>query len=142
MPRETHRSAVVAVLAIIAILPVHSVLGAVGVVHHRVGVVTITGVEVARDLGSAKVWVRVLGDAGALTESLEGLGAAAPYLRRELGKLLHLRKVPELRFLEDRSMEHARRIEEILSDVAPGDEAPADGDAAPGDLPADPGTDG
>jgi ribosome-binding factor A len=83
----------------------------------RVGSVTITGVDVAADLGSAKVFVRSGGTPGALESTLEGLTAAAPFLRSELGRILHIRKIPELRFQKDRSLEHARRIDQILSEV-------------------------
>jgi ribosome-binding factor A len=82
----------------------------------RVGLVTITGVEIAADLGSARVFVRG-GDEQRLAESLEGLGAAAPFLRTALGRIMRIRKVPELRFQQDRSLEQARRIERILSEV-------------------------
>lgn len=92
----------------------------------RVGLVTITGVEVARDLGSARVFVREMGTAEELEQSLAGLEAAAPFLRTELGRVLRVRRVPELRFREDRSYEGARRIEEVLSQVLP-EEDGADG---------------
>lgn len=96
----------------------------------RVGLVTITGVEVAADLGSARVWVRAVGGHEEVARSLEGLTAAAPFLRTALGRLLHIRRVPELRFQEDRSYEGAARIEQVLAEVLPeGDE----GDAADGD---------
>jgi len=85
----------------------------------RVGLVTITGVETAADLGSARVFVRVVGGRAELDASLEGLAAAAPFLRSKLGRLLHVRKVPELRFREDRSFEQAQRIEKVLADVLP-----------------------
>ena len=83
----------------------------------RVGLVTVTSVEVAGDLGSARVYVRTQDPNDELNESLAGLEAAAPFLRRELGRTLHLRRVPELRFQQDHSLDQARRIEEILSDV-------------------------
>ncbi len=83
----------------------------------RVGLVTITSVEVAGDLGSARVYVRTQNPNDEVNESLAGLEAAAPFLRRELGRSLHLRRVPELRFQQDHSLDQARRIEEILSDV-------------------------
>ena len=83
----------------------------------RVGLVTITGVDVAADLGSARVFVRRAGADDDLDASLEGLMAAAPFLRSELGRILSIRKIPELRFQKDRSLEHAQRIEQILSEV-------------------------
>jgi ribosome-binding factor A len=98
----------------------------------RVGLVTITGVEVAADLGSARVYVRVSGGNEALQETLEGLEAAAPFLRTQLGRSLHVRRIPELRFREDRSHDGALRIEQMLADVSPpggfDHTAPADAD--------------
>ena len=98
----------------------------------RVGSVTVTAVEVAADLGSARVYVRLSGAEAERASTLEGLHAAAPFLRRTLGRSLHVRKVPELRFKQDRSMERAQRIEEILAEVRPGtasDGAGEDGQA-------------
>jgi ribosome-binding factor A len=93
----------------------------------RVGPVTITGVEVSADLGTARVYVRSVEGGEDLARSLEGLEAAAPFLRTALGRILHVRRVPELRFREDRSYEGAQRIEEVLAEVLPheaeGDEA-------------------
>ena len=89
----------------------------------RVGLVTITAVEVASDLTSARVFVRTPGAAAEVSETLEGLQAAAPFLRGILGRMLKIRRVPELRFREDRSMEHARRIEDVLSEVLPESDA-------------------
>lgn len=72
-------------------------------------------------------------------ELLEGLEAAAPFVRRELGKVLSVRRVPELRFQLDRSLEHAARIEELLREVRPTDPDPVDpetsnpADTDPGD---------
>ena len=105
----------------------------------RVGLVTITGVDVAADLGSARVYVRVVGGPEELVRSLEGLEAAASFLRTALGRILHVRRVPELRFREDRSYEGAARIEQVLAEVLPEDEnegvdeAAAGGDAEVGD---------
>lgn len=92
---------------------------------HRVGPVTITGVDVARDLGSARVFVRSVDDE-ALPDTVDGLNAAAPFLRSTLGRTLRMRRVPELRFREDRSLAGARRIEEVLSEVLPAGEGSAE----------------
>jgi len=92
---------------------------------HRVGPVTITGVEVARDLGSARVFVRSVDDES-LPETVEGLNAAGPFLRSTLGRTLRMRRVPELRFREDRSLAGARRIEEVLSEVLPEEDGSGD----------------
>jgi ribosome-binding factor A len=92
----------------------------------RVGLVTITGVDTARDLGSSKIYVRVVGDEAELATTLEGLEAAAPFLRTSLGRFLRVRRIPELRFREDRSFAHARRIEQVLAEVIPPDDPDAD----------------
>lgn len=103
----------------------------------RVQGVTVTGVRAAPDLTYARVLIRVLGDEGARTSALEGLEAAAPYLRKALGQALHVRRVPELAFEIDASLEHAARIEELLDEVRPEggwDDADEDGEepAGPG----------
>jgi ribosome-binding factor A len=85
----------------------------------RVGLVTVTAVEVTTDLSYAKVHVLTTGDAAERAATHEGLTAAAPFLRTALGRILSIRRVPELRFQEDLSMEHARRIEQVLSEVLP-----------------------
>ena len=94
----------------------------------RVGLISVTAVQVASDLGSARVFVRALGGPAERSESLEGLEAAAPYLRKLLGQILQIRRVPELRFQEDRTLEQARRIEDILAEVLPADETTSTAD--------------
>lgn len=84
----------------------------------RVGSVTVTGVRVAADLGSARVYVQLTGDEHERSSTLEGLEAAAPFLRGTLGKQLRVRRIPELRFEEDRSLERAQRIDAILDEIA------------------------
>jgi ribosome-binding factor A len=88
----------------------------------RVGLVTVTHVETAGDLGSARVRVRIIGTDAERAETLAGLKAAAPFLRHSLGQILSIRHIPELRFMEDHSLDHALRIEKILSDVLPAPE--------------------
>jgi ribosome-binding factor A len=85
----------------------------------RVGDVTVTAVQVAADLTTAKVHVRLHGQEADRRGSLEGLHAAAPFLRRTLGRTLRIRRIPEFHFLQDTSLEHAQRIEAILSQVLP-----------------------
>lgn len=85
----------------------------------RVGVPTVTGVDVTPDLWMAKVYVRLTGSEDEQREAMEGLEAAAQYIRRLLGEELHIRRVPELEFHVDRSLERAQRIEEILDEVRP-----------------------
>ena len=90
----------------------------------RVGLVTVTEARVSSDLSYARLYVRPLG--GAEEELMDGLRAATPYIRRELGKRLSVRHIPELRFEPDRALEHALHIEKLLSEVLPPEEDRAD----------------
>lgn len=85
----------------------------------RVGLVTVTHVRVTNDLSHARVFVRLPGSEAERGAALEGLRAAAPFLRREIGLEMKVRRVPELDFQEDESLDHAIRIEELLTEVRP-----------------------
>lgn len=86
----------------------------------RVGPVTVTDVEVTPDLAYARVYVMLGGDDATRQQSLQGLRAAAPFLRGELGRRMHIRRAPELRFELDRSLEHALRIHRLLEQAQSG----------------------
>jgi len=108
-----------------------------GVKDPRVrGIVTVTGVDVTRDLRHAKVFVSVLGDDAARGETFEGLAAVASHLRGHLGRALRLRAAPEIEFRNDTSIAHAARIETLLEQIQrEREEKPephADGEAADG----------
>jgi len=92
-----------------------------GLKDPRVGFVTITAVEVSRDLHHARIFFTVIGDERARRESERGLNSALPYLRREIGKRLRLRLVPELTFEYDTSLEYGNRIESLLRDLNSGE---------------------
>ena len=83
----------------------------------RVREVTVTAVEVTSDLWLARVYVSVPGDEKERVEALKGLDAASNFIRRVLGGALHIRRVPELRFVEDHTLAQANRIEEILNEI-------------------------
>lgn len=85
----------------------------------RVAGVTVTGVRTAPDLTLARVAVQIGGSADERAEAMVGLETAAPFLRHSLGQDLHIRRVPELVFQEDRSLARAARIEELLDEVRP-----------------------
>jgi ribosome-binding factor A len=95
----------------------------------RIGLVTVTAVSAAPDLSFAKVFVTVMGDDAERVATLEGLAAAAPWIRGELGKRMHVRRIPELRFELDRSLDYAMRIERLLHEIRPRDEQPETGTA-------------
>tara|TARA_B100000378_G_scaffold78048_1_gene60863 strand:+ start:278 stop:673 length:396 start_codon:yes stop_codon:yes gene_type:complete len=84
----------------------------------RVREVTVTGVEVTSDLWLARVYVSVAGDEKERVEALKGLDAASNFIKRVLGGTLHIRRVPELRFVEDDTLVQASRIEEILKEIS------------------------
>jgi ribosome-binding factor A len=83
----------------------------------RLGFVTVTEVEVARDLRTAKVFVSVLGTEAAWRASLEALESARGYIRNWLAPRLRMRAVPHLAFHPDRSMAHAARIQQVLEEL-------------------------
>jgi len=85
----------------------------------RVGLATITAVQTSPELDHAKVYFTTLGEDEERKEVLAGLRSAAPFLRRELGKRMHVRRVPELHFEIDRVLEEAQRIERLLSEALP-----------------------
>ncbi len=94
----------------------------------RVGTPVVTEVRVTSDLSFARVFVRLDGSDRERDQAMEGLSASAAFIRGSLGAELHIRRVPELRFVEDTSLEHAARIEQILRDVLPGDDKAGEGE--------------
>lgn len=98
------------------------------------GPVSVTGVDVTADLWLARVYVEAHGSAAQQSETMAALRRAAPFLRSVLGRELHIRRMPELRFHRDQSIEAGRRIEEILGAVLPSDGSGASrGDEPPRD---------
>jgi ribosome-binding factor A len=92
----------------------------------RVGLATITGVEASPELDHARVYVTALNDEQK-EEALAGLRSAAPFIRGQLGKRLHIRRIPELHFQVDRKLENALRIEQLLREALPAEEEEPDG---------------
>ncbi len=82
----------------------------------RLGFLTITGVEVSRDIKNAKVFVSVYRQEER-EETIGALDAAGSFIRRELRKRLRMKKIPELTFINDTSPEYADRIGKLLKDV-------------------------
>ena len=80
----------------------------------RIGLVNVSEVHLADDSKSARVLVVVQGEEEQAGETMEGLKAATGYVRRELAERLHLRRPPELLFIQDRSQQYEARIEELL----------------------------
>lgn len=82
----------------------------------RFGFITITSVEVARDLSVAKVFVSVLEEDKSV-EAIKALNNAAKYLRYELANAILLRVTPELRFFYDDSSVRGHRITSLINDA-------------------------
>jgi ribosome-binding factor A len=83
----------------------------------RVGMVTITGVDVSREFEHATVYLTVLGDQEQRDKTLAGLTQARGFLRGELSRRLRLWTTPELRFVYDASIDRGARVTELLNSV-------------------------
>ncbi len=94
-----------------------------------IGFVTLTRVHLSPDLQSARVHYTVLGDEKARANSAKALGRATPFLRRQIGSRLRLKRTPELQFLYDNSIAGQDRIEQILNELHAGQ--PADAEVTP-----------
>jgi ribosome-binding factor A len=81
------------------------------------GLVTVTAVEITRDLRHARVFVSVLGTESQRAATFEGLSNVAPHLRGRVGRALRLRVAPEIEFRNDESVAHAAHIEQLLAQV-------------------------
>jgi ribosome-binding factor A len=82
-----------------------------------IGFLTLTHVRVTPDLQLARVYYTTLGDEKAQRDSARALKRAVPFLRRQLGHRMHLRRVPELEFFYDESIARHDRIEQILQEL-------------------------
>src|SRR6476469_3469496 len=82
-----------------------------------VGLVTVTGVDVSRDLRVATVFVSIYGSEAERAATREGLDSVASHLRSRIGRALRLRLAPEIVFKPDESIARAARIESLLSQL-------------------------
>jgi len=111
----------------------------------RLELVTVTGVDVTPDVSVATVYVIAHGDEARYEEVLAGLASANGRIRSLLGRRLHTRLTPELRFDIDRSVDEGLRITQALKVVPPslladeraGEDESADAPAHPGEDDAD-----
>lgn len=74
----------------------------------------MTSVEVSRDLAYARIYVTLLGDPAERSERVAELNRAAPLLRRELGRRMHIRTVPKLEFRYDEVVEYGARLSALI----------------------------
>ncbi|KNA23772.1 hypothetical protein SOVF_022360 [Spinacia oleracea] len=87
---------------------------ALGADRYLSSVTTISDVEVSTDLQVVKVYVSIFGDDRGREVALSGLKSKAKYVRGQLGRRMKLRLTPEVRFLEDESLERGSRVIAIL----------------------------
>lgn len=80
----------------------------------RVDMVTITGTKVSDDLRHASIFYSVIGDEERWAEVRKGLMSSKGYIKRQLGKRLKMKYIPDIHFNEDRTLEQGGRIDTIL----------------------------
>jgi ribosome-binding factor A len=81
------------------------------------GFVTLTRVHISPDLQQARIMFTALGDEKSRASSARALERAAPFLRRQIGSRLRLKRAPELKFVYDESIAGQDRIEQILNEL-------------------------
>jgi len=105
-----------------------------GAVHDPgIGFITLTRVKVSPDLQLARVYYSSLGDEKARRETARGLERATPFLRRQIGTRVQLRRAPELKFEFDESVGDQDRVEQILRDLKKEEDARTAADPKPDD---------
>jgi ribosome-binding factor A len=87
----------------------------------RVGLITLTDVEITPDYAHAKVFFTSLKGEGGVDEIMSGLGAASGFLRRELGRRVRIHTLPELHFVFDRSVEQGDRLSRLIDEAVKSD---------------------
>jgi ribosome-binding factor A len=86
----------------------------------RIGFVTITDVETAPDLSTARVWVSVIGQPAERDETIRALSRAMPFVRHELGSRVRLRRIPELHVRLDDTAQRGTRVLRLLAELEAG----------------------
>ena len=92
----------------------------------RIGFATITDVETSPDLRHAQVWVSVIGKPEERDTTIAALGRAMPFVRRELGHRLRLKRIPELHVRLDDTAERGTRVLRLLHELEEGSAAEPD----------------
>jgi ribosome-binding factor A len=83
----------------------------------RVGMVTVTDVEVTSDYSHAKVYISALGGDARVEQALQGLQSAAGFLRSQVSHRMKLRIMPQLHFLHDTSIEHGMQMDRLIDEA-------------------------
>jgi ribosome-binding factor A len=93
----------------------------------RLGIISICGVEVSRDLAHARVYISVLGGKESVEETLRVLNGAAGFMRHQLGQRIRIRVIPQLRFFYDESLVEGARMDALIAAAIAGKRPPDDG---------------
>jgi ribosome-binding factor A len=88
-----------------------------GLKDPRIGFVTITGVKVTDDLHLATIFFTVIGTEEERRATEKGLNSARGYIRKEMGRNLRMRYIPDIVFKYDESVEYGSRIESLLREI-------------------------
>jgi len=99
----------------------------------RLGFVTVTRVELAHDLGHARIHVGVLGSEAEREKSLRALQQASGFVRRELGRRLRIRHTPEVEFRYDKGLDATDRVAQLLEAERRRAEEPRGGEGGDGE---------
>jgi ribosome-binding factor A len=89
----------------------------------RIGLVTVTGVSISRDLREGRVYIAVHGNEKAQLATLAGLDSAHAYLQGRVARELRLKRTPHLAFEYDPSVERGMRMTKLIDELAPGSAA-------------------
>ncbi len=87
----------------------------------RLADITLTDVQVTPDLRHARVFYSLLGDDERKAEAAVGLESATGFVKRELGKRLQLRRIPDIEFCFDTSLEYGSHIDRLLTELKEAD---------------------
>jgi ribosome-binding factor A len=93
-----------------------------------IGFVTFTGVEMSPDLREARAYYSVMGESVSVEQTQKAMTRVVPWVRRELGRRLQLRVVPNVEFRLDKTLAQAARIDQLLHEVRPAQPATARAD--------------
>ena len=83
----------------------------------RASFITVTKVELAKDLSSGKIYYSVLGDAADRHKAEHMLASAAGFIQRQIARVLEVRRMPRLRWIYDASIEEGARLDKLIADA-------------------------
>lgn len=83
----------------------------------RIGFVTVTDVETAPDLSTARVWISIIGQPAERELTIRALQSALPFVRHELGSRIRLRRIPELQLRVDDTVQRGTRVLQLLAEL-------------------------